>query len=447
MMRTKKNNKSIYSDSCNKLFEYWRFRTMYSIIIGFATFYLIRMNFSLAIPGICAEFHYTKSDIGLIISIGSILYGVGKFFFGIIGDRYSARYIMVLGLLLSAVMNIFLGFSSTIPFFAIFYALNHCFQSMGAPPCAKLLTHWFTTAERGRRWAMWSSSQQIGSAIIALVGPYIIIHFGWRYVFFLPGVAAIFLAIFLFSKLRDTPESLNLPSVEKFTGSVDFDEDSKWTVETEQKLSYIETLKMAVSNKLVLYVALANFFIYICRMIFLTWGPTLLLEAKGSSITLAGGQVAMFDIAGIFGGMFAGYLSDKIFKGKRGPIGAMYLFVLAAILCCFLFADASSNFVNSVCMIGIGFFVAGPQVLAGLAATDFSCKSAAATANGFTGTFGYIGTAFAGFGGGYIAEHYGWTGVFITTIISAILGGLLFILTWKKQASQQMEKQCLISKP
>lgn len=170
-------------------------------------------------------------------------------------------------------------------------------------------------------------------------------------------------------------------------------------------------------------------------MIFLTWGPTLLQEAKGSSMTVAGGQVALFDIAGIFGGMFAGYLSDKIFNGKRGPIGAIYMVVLALILFCFSL-NIDSHFVNSLCMIGIGFFVSGPQVLAGLAATDFSCKKAAATSNGFTGTFGYIGTAFAGWGGGGIAEYYGWRGVFVVTIASAAIGALFFALTCKKQPNQ-----------
>lgn len=90
--------KSNYSDSCTKVFSYWRTRTMYSIIIGYACFYLIRQNFALAIPSICADLGYTKSDLGFVITLGAIIYGVGKCFFGVVGDRYSARYIMVTGL-------------------------------------------------------------------------------------------------------------------------------------------------------------------------------------------------------------------------------------------------------------------------------------------------------------------------------------------------------------
>jgi sugar phosphate permease len=102
-MATRKNTKNgskpvhAYSDSCTKVFSYWRFRTMYSIMLGYAAFYLVRQNFSFAIPSICSEFGYTKQDIGMVLTIGAVLYGVGKGLFGLLGDRYSARYIMVIG--------------------------------------------------------------------------------------------------------------------------------------------------------------------------------------------------------------------------------------------------------------------------------------------------------------------------------------------------------------
>ena len=215
----RRKNKSQYSDSCNKVFKYWRFRTMYSIMIGYAAFYLVRQNFSIAIPAICSDLNITKSDIGIVISIAAILYGIGKCFFGMVGDRYSARYVMTSGLLLSAFVNICMGFSSIIPMFAIFWALNYCFQSMGWPACAKMLTHWYSPTEIGTKWALWNTSHQFGSALIVSTAPYILMHFGWRYVFFIPGIIAIFVAGFVFNRLRNTPESLNLPSVENRRGS------------------------------------------------------------------------------------------------------------------------------------------------------------------------------------------------------------------------------------
>ena len=436
-----RKNKIQYSDSCNKVFKYWRFRTMYSIMIGYAAFYLVRQNFSIAIPAICKDLDITKSDIGIVISIAAILYGMGKCFFGMVGDRYSARYVMASGLLLSAFMNICMGFSSIIPMFAVFWALNYCFQSMGWPACAKMLTHWYSPTEIGTKWALWNTSHQFGSALIVSIAPYILMHFGWRYAFFIPGIVAIIIAGFVFNRLRNTPESMNLPSVEKITGIASVAENDKWKNEDDIKLSYKETLKLALGNKLVWYVGMANFFVYICRMTFLNWGPTLLLESKGSSLTGAGFQMVAFDIASMFGGLCAGYISDKIFKGRRGPVSATCMIILGIFVSILWIVPQSSHIVSSICMLGIGFLISGPQILIGVAAADFASKRAAATASGFTGTLGYTGTAFAGFGTGWLADHFGWNAVFITTIISALFAAICLSLTWNKRSKILIEAE------
>jgi sugar phosphate permease len=380
----------------------------------------------------------------LVISVGAILYGIGKCIFGVVGDRYRARYIMAAGLFLSAVMNLFMGFSSSIPAFTLFWALNSCFQSMGWPPCAKLLTHWFAPTEIGTRWAMWNVSQQLGCIVTTILSPFLLIHFGWRYIFFVPGVVALGMSLFLFNRLRDTPESLKLPSVEDMTGLASAAESRKKNDEPEKKkLSYVETLKMALNNRFVWYVCFANFFTYVCKMTLFYWGPTLLLESKESSLTGASLQMVAYDIAGIFGGICAGYVSDKIFRGRRGPVSTL-LTILSSIVICFLWqAPKDAGVINFICMILIGFLMAGPQILVGVAAADFASKKAAATASGFTGTFGYIGAALAGAGIGWIADNYGWNAVFLTTIISGLLSSLFFSLTWngKSKALSKNDKK------
>jgi phosphoglycerate transporter family protein len=415
---------------------------MYSIIIGYASFYLVRQNFSLAIPAICSDLGYTKSDIGIVITIGAIIYGIGKCLFGMIGDTSRAKYMMVIGLLLSAMANICLGFSSIIPSFMIFWALNNCFQSMGWPPCAKLLTHWFSPVEIATRWAVWNTSQQIGGAVVAVLAPFLLVHFGWRYVFFVPGLLAIGLAAFLFNRLRDTPESLKLPSVEKMTGFASATEKSKkWESDEETKMSYKKIVKMALWNKFVWCVGLANFFVYICRMMVFYWGPTFLLESKGISLTGAGMQMAVFDVAGMFGGICAGLVSDKIFKGRRGPVSATCMAALSITVFLLWLSPAGNYLFSAICMMCIGFLVTGPQILVGVAASDFSSKKAAATASGFTGTLGYAGTAFAGWGIGFLADNYGWNSVFLGAIFAGILSAALFAMTWNAKSKVLTETE------
>ena len=101
-------------------FRYWRLRILVTTIIGYALFYFVRKNLSLAMPGMEAELGITKSDLGLFLTLHGLLYGVSKFANGFIGDRVNPRYFMAVGLLASALMNVCFGFSSAVLAFGLF---------------------------------------------------------------------------------------------------------------------------------------------------------------------------------------------------------------------------------------------------------------------------------------------------------------------------------------
>ncbi len=77
-----------------------------------------------------------------------------------------------------------------------------------------------------------------------------------------------------------------------------------------------------------------------------------------------------------------------------------------------------------------GFCIYGPQALIGIAAAQQATKKAAATANGFTGLFGYASTIVSGAGLGYLAQHYGWNHAYIAMIAMALVGMAVFLLMW-----------------
>ena len=97
-------------------------------------------------------------------------------------------------------------------------------------------------------------------------------------------------------------------------------------------------------------------------------------------------------------------------------------------------SPADATWLHFLGMALIGFLVTGPQIVVGVAATDFASKKAAGAASGLTGTVGYIGTAFTGYGMGYIVDHYGWDLAFYFISISALLSALCFCLTWKHRS-------------
>lgn len=69
-------------------------------------------------------------------------------------------------------------------------------------------------------------------------------------------------------------------------------------------------------NRLIWILAFANFFVYVVRFSVLDWGPKFLTEARDMSYSYAGWTVAIFEIFGIIGMLFAGWATDKFFAGR-----------------------------------------------------------------------------------------------------------------------------------
>jgi OPA family glycerol-3-phosphate transporter-like MFS transporter/OPA family sugar phosphate sensor protein UhpC-like MFS transporter len=115
---------------------------MIACIVGYALFYFVRKNISIAMPYMNTELGISKTDLGLFLTLHGLIYGLSKFINGMWGDRANARYFLVSGLILCAVTNVLFGLSSSIMALGVFWVLNGWFQGMGVPPCTRLMTHW-----------------------------------------------------------------------------------------------------------------------------------------------------------------------------------------------------------------------------------------------------------------------------------------------------------------
>jgi OPA family glycerol-3-phosphate transporter-like MFS transporter/OPA family sugar phosphate sensor protein UhpC-like MFS transporter len=86
----------------------WQRRILFSTLIGYAVYYFVRKNLSVAMPVMEQDLGISKSGLGLFLTLHGVLYGVSKFANGFFGDRCNARVFMVAGLVASALMNVFL---------------------------------------------------------------------------------------------------------------------------------------------------------------------------------------------------------------------------------------------------------------------------------------------------------------------------------------------------
>lgn len=415
-------------DAVKKQYGYWRIRVFYSMFIGYAFYYFTRKSFTFAMPALMQDLGLNKSELGVLGSVMAITYGISKFVNGIIGDRSNPRYFMAVGLILTGIFNIFFGCSSSLLFFALFWGLNGWFQGFGWPGCARLLTHWYSHFERGRWWSFWNTSHNIGGALIPIVIGFFAEQYGWRQAMWATGAFCIMVGLFLINRLRDTPQSLGLPAVEEYRNDYP---DKKAHVEKEHELSVREILfEHVLKNPFIWILACSYFFVYIIRQAVNDWTALYLVEEKNYSQLGSGGIVMWFEVGGFFGSLVAGWASDKIFQGRRGPINILFCLLISVAILGFLYLPVSSSVVDSAMLFVIGFLIFGPQMLIGMAAAELSHKKAAATASGFTGTWAYAGAAVAGYPLGLIIQSYGWEAYFMVLASCGALSSLLLLPLW-----------------
>lgn len=407
-------------------YSYWRMRTFYSMYAGYVFFYLTRKSFTFVMPVMIQEMGFTKTDLGILGSVLYFSYGLSKFFSGIMSDRSNPRYFMATGLIITGICNICFGLSSSILLFAIFWGLNGWFQGWGWPPCARLLTHWYAKSERGRWWGLWSTSHNVGGAVIPLIVAVIAGSYGWRMAMYVPGVLCILMGLILINRLRDTPSSLGLPPIEEYKGGVLTDGDKAAEKMSKKQL----LLDVVLRNKYIWILGCAYFFVYVVRTAVNDWGQLYLYESKGFTLTAAAACIFSFESGGFLGCLSAGWVSDKLFNGKRGPVNAIFSFgVIFATLGVWYMPYGAVIYAH-VMMFGIGFLVFGPQMLIGIAAAELSHKKAAGAATGFVGWFAYVGATAAGYPFGKIAQDYGWSVFFVLLLVCAFVAFSLLSMVW-----------------
>ncbi len=462
-------------------FKSWQLRTILVSMIGYAIYYFVRKNFSLAMPGLTAQYGISNTSFGIVIGIGSLIYGVSRFANGFIVDRFSARVVMAVGLLLCALSNFAFGFGVNISSWitgvdqgpdlinmlvlvmAVTIVLNQAFQGMGYPPCARLLPSWIHPSELATKMSIWNTSHSFGAAAAVVACGYIMGSLGtdlsnnpeiidtvarnlgvdkdsaegmkqilqyaqhwdaWRWCFWIPAAIAVCGSLWLYIGLRDDPRSVGLPELpDTNTG--------KGIASKQSKGSRSRFLRVMVwTNRWIWTLCVANVFVYVMRMGILDWGPKFLTESRGMSIEDAAWSVAVFEIFAIVGTIFAGWATDHIFRGKSHRM-CLWCMVLASLFMgiFILFPDMPA-LVSLVVLALAGFFIYGPQALIGIGSANQATKEAAATANGLAGIFGYVGSFLSAIGVGIIADHYGWNVVFYLIIGVGVLGAITFLAMW-----------------
>ena len=413
------------ADRVDPAYRRLRAQVFAGIFVGYAAFYLVRNNFALALPAILkAHPEFTKVQLGWAMTGLSLAYGISKFIMGSVSDRSNPRWFMALGLLLTSGVTLAFGvvpaIYDSLALIIALQTLNGWCNGMGWPPCGKTMVHWWSTRERGKIVAVWNVAHNVGGALIAVFATWAVARFGhWEATFYFNAAIAAGVAGLILLLVRDTPQSCGLPPIEAY--KKDYPPD--YSAGHERTFTFREIfLRHVLNNRFLWAIAVANAFVYFVRYGVVNWIPTYLQTAKGFDFKASGWAWTAFELAGIPGTILCGWISDRVFQARRAPATILFMALTLAGLVVYGLNGRGPYWIDVAALIAIGFFIYGPIMMIGLHALDLVPKKAAGTAAGFTGFFGYfLGSAPSGAGVGWIADRWGWPGVFGTMIACCVL--------------------------
>lgn len=428
--------KPLISDNVSEIekrYKRLKWSTFLAATVGYGMYYVCRLSLNVVKKPIVDEGIFSETELGIIGAVLFFTYAVGKFTNGFLADRSNINRFMTTGLLVTALVNLCLGFVNSFILFAILWGISGWFQSMGAASCVVGLSRWFTDKERGSFYGFWSASHNIGEAMTFIIVASIVSAFGWRYGFLGAGLVGLIGALIIWRFFHDTPQSKGLPAVNapKETKGMN-------TLEAE---AFNRAQKAVLRNPAIWILALSSAFMYISRYAVNSWGVFYLEAQKGYSTLDASFIISISSVCGIVGTMFSGVISDKLFGGRRNVPALIFGLTNVVALCLFLLVPGVHFWLDALAMVlfglGIGVLIC---FLGGLMAVDIAPRNASGAALGVVGIASYIGAGLQDVMSGILiegnkatvngADVYDFTYINWFWIGAALLSVLLALLVW-----------------
>ena len=372
----------------DRLYKRNRITIMLAITIGYGVAYMCRLGLSVVKKPLIDGGIFTADELGIIGSAIFYGYAFGKLVNGFLADHANVRKFLAAGVLLSALVNIAMGWSTLLWVWIILWGLNGWFQGFGAPGGIVSLSQWFSNRERGRYYGIWSTAHSLGEGLTFVGSAALVTYFGWQAGFVGPGLICVVVAVLLYVFMQDRPQTLGLPAVADWKddhGAQSSAGEIKTTWQTQLSILKLPTIWV---------LALASATMYMTRYGMNSWGMLYLQETRGYSDLQAGGLLALNPVAGILGCAAYGFVSDKFFTARRPPVNLICALMEISSLVVILFSPPGHPFLIGAAFLAYGFSINGLVTsLGGLFAVDIAPKKAAGAAMGFIGVFSYIGAA------------------------------------------------------
>jgi sugar phosphate permease len=401
----------------------WQIKIFSATWLAYVGYYFCRKAFYVVKSPLAETLNLTAIDLAHLGTGYLIFYMVGQYSSAYFGKKLGPKLLLLIGMGISLLCNAVFGISNSFWTILLFLSLNGIAQGTGWPGCIGSLAFWFKRKQRGSILGIWSTCYQLGSVLATSFAAFLLGYLGWRWSFF--GASMVLLVIWIIVLIvhPNRPEDVGLKTLEEEDEDLDNKEKTEGSGWSREVVITIITM------------GLIYFGIKFLRYALWSWAPFFLhknFELAGDN---AGYLSTVFDMAGFAGVIFAGFASDKLFKGRRAFLSFLMLFFMALSFLVMYIYGATSLFYFTASMGVAGFMLYGPDsLISGVGAIDVGSKHGALAAAGIINGTGSIGPIFQEEIIGWMYETYNHdlVPIFILLLAVSILTALLTFYLWRK---------------
>lgn len=365
--------------------RYWRNRILISTYLGYGGFYLTRKVFTLCKAPVAEELGWELGSTAHIWTAFLVTYMLGQFVNSYLGRIWGPRVLLLGGLGLSIVFNLFFGFSDSFYAFVVYMGFNGLVQAAGWPGCVGAVSEWMRVEERGTIMGWWATNYMTGNIMVKSLTGLLLTLAGWRWAFFGCSLVTFGFWWLLYFWQRNRPADVGLAPL------VDAHEIRQQAVDAPkgQSVAFHEYLRLAL-NPTVMTMGIAYFCVKFLRYALDSWLPAF-LTIQGLDPAEASYYSQTFDVAGLLGAVAAGYALDKWFRGNWAALSAvMGLGVIGGYLAV-LYLGVNPLAV-ALCYGIVGFMLYGPDMLlSGAGAVEIAGARNGVVVAGIVNGLGSIG--------------------------------------------------------
>jgi len=381
----------------------WRVKVFASTWLAYVGFYFCRKPFYAAKHSIGTEYGWDAITLGNIWACYLIAYALGQFLASWMGTKLGPRRNVLLGMMLSILVTLAMGIVPSVPILMGLVTVNGLAQATGWSGNVGTMAGWFVKSERGRVMGLWSTNFTIGSLVSTLAMAWVLsqrelitsipwvfeikIHEPepWRWCFYLGAIVLAILALQFFLLQRNRPEDVGLAPLDD--PSTPTDEST-----THEPIGPMPGGLSRTAWTNLLLVGGFYFFAKFVRYAVWSWSAYFLQENYKLSAAEANTYSIVFDLLGIPGVYFTGWISDRYLNSRRAGISlVMMLGMTVATGMLMMFAD--SGVTVFVALLGaVGFTLYGPDaLLTGAGAMDIGGRRSATFAAAAISGIGSLG--------------------------------------------------------